>query len=146
MHITLRFFLLCLLTGGIMATSQAQRVNTEPDSLFKPSLSQVDSLRQLLPVVFSNKGCGRCSMAKETLTKDSIPFIVVDLGTAENRSLMYSIAQRAAGDGLKGIHYPVITYKEMTEYGQLNLNEFLTQLADTIKKGKTEAEQIPDMK
>ncbi len=107
-----------------------------PDSTFRPTLAQVDSISKTLPVVFSNKGCGRCTTAKNLLTTNQIPFVVVDLGIPENRSLMYSIAQRAAGSSLKGIHYPVVVYKTETQYGQSDLNEFLTTIT---KAYQTEA-------
>lgn len=126
-------FLMGLLLSGY---SQAQQVDMGPDSTFRPTLAQVDSISKTLPVVFSNKGCGRCTTAKNLLTTNQIPFVVVDLGIPENRSLMYSIAQRAAGSSLKGIHYPVVVYKTETQYGQSDLNEFLTTIA---KAYQTEA-------
>lgn len=119
----------------------AQRIEIQPDSVFKPTLHQLDSLSQLHPVVFSNKGCGRCATAKNFLSGHNIPFVVLNIGLPENRASMYTYAQKAAGGALKGIHYPVIVYKELTEFGQNDIQVFLTQLLETIRAEKDPMEK-----
>lgn len=126
--------LTCLM---IQFSLKAQQITIEPDSTYKPTLAMVDSLKELHPVVFSNKGCGRCTTAKNFLTEKGIPFVMIDLGIPENRSLMYSVAQRAAGSSLRGIHYPVILFKNDTQYGQSDLTIFLNNLAEAAKPDNT---------
>ncbi|PKP23396.1 MAG: hypothetical protein CVU06_08475 [Bacteroidetes bacterium HGW-Bacteroidetes-22] len=128
-----RLFILLSFASGFYLTGFSQEVVIQPDSLFKPTLEQVDSLKQLYPVVFSNKGCGRCTTAKDFFNKNSISFVNVNLGLPENRSMMYSVAKRAAGSSLRGIKYPVIIYKDSTHWGQGDLNTFLLRLQPIVE-------------
>lgn len=122
-------------------TTAAQQMMIQPDSVFTPTLQQLDSLRQLHPLVYSNKGCGRCATAKEFLTEHKIPFVVLNIGLPENRATMYSFAQKASEGALKGIHYPVIVYKDLTQFGQNDIQVFLAHLAETIQAEKNPAEK-----
>lgn len=123
-----KHFVLLLFVCGNILSGGAQQVVIQPDSLFKPTLKQVDSLKQIYPVLFSNKGCGRCTTAKDFFNKNQISFVDVNLGLQENRSLMYSVAKRAAGSNLRGIKYPVILYKDSTHWGQSDMNAFLSRI------------------
>lgn len=128
-----KHFIILSFICGFILKGFSQRVVIQPDSLFKPTLEQVDSLKQIYPVVFSNKGCGRCTTAKDFFNKNQISYVNVNLGLPENRSLMYNVAKRAAGSKLRGIKYPVIIYKDSTHWGQSDLNTFLVKIQPIIE-------------
>lgn len=111
-----------------------QNENMVTDSLTL-TLHQVDSLSQYIPVIYSNKGCGRCVIAARFFNEKSIPYIKLDLAVSPNNQVMYQLASRAAGKPNIAIMYPVVAYKGVVYYGEYPLNEFLEKFAASFPEG-----------
>jgi len=101
------------------------------------SLPQADSLSDLMPVLFSNQGCGRCVTTENFLQTNGIDFIYLNLEMEENRIIMYQVATRQAGKSNISILYPVIIYKKEVYYGETPLLEFLESLKERIQLYET---------
>ncbi|HOU64251.1 MAG TPA: hypothetical protein PKX96_09210 [Dysgonamonadaceae bacterium] len=123
----------------LLLTSQfilAQQLDTVKDSLVL-SLQQADSLSEFLPIVYSNKGCGRCVTAENFLQSNGIDFIHLSLALEENRIIMYQVATGQAAKTNISILYPVIIYKKEVYYGQTPLQEYLESLREKIRLQET---------
>jgi glutaredoxin len=94
---------------------------------------QLDSIAKNTPVVFSNKGCSRCTIAKTYLKNAEIQYIEVDLGISANRELMYNKVLAFTGKPNIGVAYPVIFYQQEVLYGQEPVKEFLDRLLIAYK-------------
>lgn len=117
---------------GIAPASHAQQVNNlaASDSLTL-TLPQVDSISQFVPVMYSNKGCGRCVTAARYFDEKKIPYLKLDLAVQPNGQVMYQLASRAAGKPNIAIMYPVVAYKGVVYYGEYPLNEFLEKFSES---------------
>ncbi|MGC8864886.1 MAG: hypothetical protein ACP5O2_04090 [Bacteroidales bacterium] len=115
---------------GTAPAAYAQQVNNlaASDSLTL-TLQQVDSISQFLPVMYSNKGCGRCVTAARYFDEKKIPNLKLDLAIQPNGQVMYQLASRAAGKPNIAIMYPVVAYKGVVYYGEYPLNEFLEKFS-----------------
>ena len=119
-----------LIPAGMQAQTPA---GTLMDTL---SLRQVDSLSAQIPVLFTNKGCGRCVTASVYCEEKGIPLYKISLGIPANRQTMFEVATRHAGRPDLSVMFPVIVYKDLVYYGQSPLNEFLSTLyAKTREEG-----------
>jgi glutaredoxin len=94
---------------------------------------QLNSIAKNTPVVFSNKGCSRCTIAKTYLKNAEIQYIEVDLGISANRELMYNKVLAFTGKPNIGVAYPVIFYQQEVLYGQEPVKEFLDRLLIAYK-------------
>jgi len=124
-------FLAILLTLTTAAFSQENTI-LHRDSLVL-SLSGVDSVSMLIPVVYSNKGCGRCVTASDFLKANEMDFLKLDLGITKNRETMYHAAMRAEGKTSVSVMFPVIIYKRDVYYGQSPLREYLEALKQKFR-------------
>lgn len=125
-------FILLMGIWGIVPASYAQQVNNlaASDSLTL-TLQQVDSISQFIPVMYSNKGCGRCVTAARYFDEKKIPYLKLDLAVQPNGQVMYQLASRAAGKPNIAIMYPVVAYKGVVFYGEYPLNEFLEKFSES---------------
>ncbi len=108
---------------------QAQQNKTPSNDSLTLTLQQVDSLSQRIPVMYSNKGCGRCVTAAHFFDEKHIPYVKLDLAIAPNNQVMYQLAARAAGKPNIAILYPVVVYQGSVYYGEYPLNDFLQKFA-----------------
>lgn len=126
---------IALLLGfwGIAPASFAQQSNklAASDSLTL-TLPQVDSISQFIPVMYSNKGCGRCVTAARYFDEKNIPYLKLDLSVQPNGQVMYQLASRAAGKPNIAIMYPVVAYKGVVYYGEYPLYEFLEKFSESF--------------
>ncbi|NPV35305.1 MAG: hypothetical protein HPY80_01410 [Bacteroidales bacterium] len=108
---------------------EAQHHNVISSDSLTLTLQQVDSISQYIPVMYSNKGCGRCVTAARFFDEKGIPYLKLDLALSPNGMVMYQLASRAAGKTNIAIMYPVVAYKGVVYYGEYPLNEFLEKFA-----------------
>jgi len=117
------------------AALKAQQNKIMANDSLTLTLHQVDSLSQYIPVMYSNKGCGRCVTAARFFDEKSIPYLKLDLAVSPNSQVMYQLASRAAGKPNIAIMYPVVAYKGVVYYGEYPLNEFLEKFAASFPGG-----------
>ncbi len=126
---------LALLFFLLPAALKAQQNKTLANDSLTLTLHEVDSLSQYIPVIYSNKGCGRCVTAARFFDEKSIPYLKLDLAVSLNSQVMYQLASRAAGKPNIAILYPVVAYKGVVYYGEYPLNEFLEKFAASFPEG-----------
>lgn len=131
---SLRIRLLIILFSSIcICKSQDVAREMEQNALLEINEHQLDSISKTTPVVFSNKGCSRCTIAKTQLKNADIQYVEVNLEINANRELMYNKVLALTGQTNIGIAYPVIFYQQKVLYGQEPLKEFIDKLALSYK-------------
>lgn len=123
------FLIMIVITCLLPKELEAQHNNVISNDSLTLTLQQVDSLSQLVPVIYSNKGCGRCVTAAHFFDEKGIPYLKLDLALSPNGMVMYQLAARAAGKTNIAIMYPVVAYKGVIYYGEYPLSEFLEKFA-----------------
>jgi glutaredoxin len=131
----MRIIIFCLL----LISSRVHAQSVTSDSLHSKAVlilteKQLDSISANVPVLYTNKGCGRCATAIKYLKDNNINFIEVNLGIPENRNLMYNKAMVFAGKSNISVMFPVIFYGKNVEYGQNVLREQLLKINEWYLK------------
>lgn len=125
-----------LLASVCVGKSQDKMQESVQNKPFEISEHQLDSIAKNTPVVFSNKGCSRCTIAKTYLKDAGIQYLEVDLGTSANRELMYNKVLAFTGKTNIGVAYPVIFYQKEVLYGQEPIKEFIDRLSIAYKNNQ----------
>lgn len=125
--------LIVLLASVCISKSQDKTLEPVQNKPLEITEHQLDSIAKNTPVVFSNKGCSRCTIAKTQLNNADIQYVEVNLEINANRELMYNKVLALTGQTNIGIAYPVIFYQQKVLYGQEPLKEFIDKLALSYK-------------
>lgn len=110
-----------------IATHSQEHSAQAVDSLVL-TLAGADSASMRIPVIYSNKGCGRCVTATDFFIANEMDFLKLDLGMTKNREVMYQAAMRAEDKTSVSVLFPVIIYRKEVYYGQSPLRDYLEAL------------------
>ncbi len=105
---------------GFGISGFSQDVNSE-----KPSQNEKEL------IVFSNNGCGKCSVAQNYFEEHEMPF--TKYAVRENRPLMYQYINKKPRDKSKGIGYPVLVYGDSVYFSISNINSTLKEIEKMMK-------------
>lgn len=92
--------------------------------------SASENKKELL--VFSNDGCGKCSVTEKFLEQNHMPY--TKYAVKENRILMYEYVHKKTGPKSAGIGYPVLVYGDSIYFSMKNINAVLEEIKTMMEK------------